>query len=57
MIERERCWTGSRASGVRLTGDRLDYEVDLASTNFPMSFHLRATVLRVEEPTSDGANG
>ena len=32
-----------------LTGDRLDYEVDLASTNFPMSFHLRATVRRTGE--------
>ena len=31
----------------RLDGDVLDYDVDLASTNFPMSFHLRATLRRV----------
>lgn len=31
-----------------LTGDRLDYEVDLASINFPMSFHLQATLERTQ---------
>jgi nitrobindin-like protein len=31
----------------RLAGDTLEYEVDLASVNFPMSFHVRATVHRI----------
>ena len=31
----------------RLAGDALDYDVDLASRNFPMSFHLRASLRRI----------
>ncbi len=30
-----------------LDGDTLDYEVDLESAHFPMSFHLRATLHRL----------
>ena len=36
----------------RLAGDQLDYEIDLASTNFPMTFHLRASVRRVRAPAN-----
>jgi hypothetical protein len=46
-----RAETSTRFAGTRrryhLGGDRLDYDVELASTNFPLSFHLRATVRRV----------
>ena len=45
-----RATTSTRFAGTRrryhLAEDRLDYDVDLASTSFPMSFHLRATVHR-----------
>jgi hypothetical protein len=33
----------------RLAGDELMYEVDLASTNFPMSFHLKANLRRARQ--------
>lgn len=46
-----RAETSTKFMGTRrryhLGGAVLDYDVDLASTNFPMSFHLRATLHRV----------
>ena len=49
-----RAATSTRFAGTRrryhLHGDLLDYDVDLASTNFAMAFHLRATVRRVGGP-------
>lgn len=47
-----RATTSTRFMGARrryhLDGDTLNYEVDLASVNFPMTFHLRAVVTRIE---------
>jgi THAP4-like, heme-binding beta-barrel domain len=54
-----RASTSTKFQGARrryhVAGDELMYEIDLASTNFPMSFHLRAILRRVRHRVSDAA--